>query len=126
MSTKTAKTPDRNHPIAIERFNGRILVMHHGRVVADTREALTLRESVYPAVQYIPRKDVDMTLLRRTEHETYCPYKGDAAYYTISLEGENVENAIWTYEQPHDAVAVIKDHVAFYTDRVDTFEEHAD
>ena len=88
------------------------------RVVADTREALTLREASYPAVQYIPRKDVDMTLLERTAHVTYCPYKGDCAYYSIPAGGERSINAVWTYEAPYAAVAAIKDHLAFYPDRV--------
>jgi uncharacterized protein (DUF427 family) len=123
MSTKVAKTPDRSHPISIEPHNGHIVITHRGRVIADTRDALTLRESVYPAVHYIPRNDVDMTVLERTEYATYCPYKGDASYYSISVDGERADNAIWTYEAPHDAVAAIKDHVAFYTERVDTFEE---
>lgn len=90
-----------------------------GRVIADSRDALTLREAAYPAVQYIPRKDVDMAQLERTAHASYCPYKGDAAYYSIPAGGERSANAIWTYEQPYAAVAAIKDHVAFYPDRVD-------
>lgn len=84
---------------------------------------MTLREASYPAVQYIPRKDVDMTLLERTDHSTHCPYKGDASYYSITPGGERSKNAIWTYETPHDAVSEIKDHVAFYPDRVDSIEE---
>ena len=86
---------------------------------ADTRDALTLREASYPAVQYVPRKDVDMALLERTDHITYCPYKGDCAYYSIPAGGERSINAVWTYEEPYAAVAAIKDHVAFYPDRVD-------
>ena len=94
-----------------------------GRVVADTRDALTLREASYPAVQYIPRQDVDMTSLERTDRVTYCPYKGDCAYYSIPLGGDRSVNAVWTYEAPYAAVAAIKDHVAFYPDRVDAIEE---
>lgn len=99
---------------------------HGGVVIADTRDPLTLQESTYPAVHYIPRKDVDMAFLKRTEHATYCPYKGDAAYYSISVEGEGPENAVWTYEAPYDAVAEIKDYLAFYTDRVDSYEVERD
>ena len=90
-----------------------------GRVVADTNAALTLREASYPAVQYLPRGDVNMTLLQRTDHATYCPYKGDCAYYSIPSGEERSINAVWTYEAPFAAVAQIKDHVAFYPDRVD-------
>jgi uncharacterized protein (DUF427 family) len=87
-----------------------------------TREALTLCEAHYPAVHYIPRKDVDMTLLARTDRTTYCPYKGDAAYFSIPASGERSIDTVWTYETPYAAVVGIKDHLAFYSDRVDTIE----
>ena len=102
-----------------------MVVTLNGRVIADTRHALTLREASYPAVHYIPRKDVDMTQLERTDHSTYCPYKGDCAYYSIPVGGERAQNAVWTYEAPYEAVAEIKDHLAFYRDRVDGIEERA-
>jgi uncharacterized protein (DUF427 family) len=120
---KTVRIPGPDHPIAIERNPHRVAVKVAGRVVADTMEALTLREAGYPAVQYVPRKDVDMNLLERTDHVTYCPYKGDCAYYSIPAGGARALNAVWTYEQPYAAVAAIKDHVAFYPDRVDAIEE---
>jgi uncharacterized protein (DUF427 family) len=101
----------------------RIVVVVAGRVIADTRAALTLREASYPPVQYIPLKNVDTALLERTNHTTYCPYKGDCAYYSIPMGGERSVNAVWTYEAPYDAVAAIKDHVSFYPDRVDAIEE---
>ena len=80
LKAKTVKIPGPDHPITIERNAHRVVVKLAGRVVADTRGALTLREANYPAVQYVPRKDVDMTLLERTDSVTYCPYKGDCAY----------------------------------------------
>ena len=124
MSTQPViKIPGPDHPITIERNTHRVVVKVAGRVVADTREALTLREAKYPPVQYVPRKDVDMTLLARTDHVTYCPYKGDCAYYSIPAGAERSINAVWTYEEPYAAVAAIKDHVAFYPDRVDAIEE---
>ena len=122
MQTKTVRVPGPDHPITIEPNPARITVSIGGRVIADTREALTLREASYPAVQYIPRKDVDMSLLQRTDYTTYCPYKGDCAYYSIPLGGERSVYAIWTYEDAYPAVAEIKDHLAFYTDRVDKFD----
>jgi uncharacterized protein (DUF427 family) len=125
MTARAMKLPNADHPITIERNPARIVVTLAGRVIADTREALTLREASYPAVQYIPRKDVDMALLQRTDHATYCPYKGDAAYFSIPLGGERSANAVWTYESPFAAVAEIKDHVAFYPNRVDAIEERA-
>lgn len=120
--TKPVKTPGPDHPITIEPTAGRVVVSVAGRIVADSRDALTLREAAYPAVQYIPRKDVDMALLARTDHATYCPYKGDCAYYGIPAGGDRAANAVWTYEAPFPAVAVIKDHLAFYPDRVDAIE----
>jgi uncharacterized protein (DUF427 family) len=123
MTTKPIKLPNPGHPITIERNRARVIVSVAGRVVADTRRALTLREAAYPPVQYIPRKDVDMSLLERTDHATYCPYKGDCAYYSIPIGGGRSANGGWTYEAPYVAVAAIKDHLAFYPDRVDAVKE---
>jgi uncharacterized protein (DUF427 family) len=123
MESKSIKLPGSNHPITIEPNLARVTVAIAGRIIADTRNALTLREAGYAAVQYIPQKDVDMTPLERTDHRTYCPYKGDCAYYSIPLGGERSANAVWTYEEPYAAVASIRDHVAFYPDRVDAIEE---
>jgi uncharacterized protein (DUF427 family) len=123
MTDKPIKIPGPDHPITIEPSKARIVVSVAGRVIADTRAALSMREAAYPAVLYIPRKDVDMALLARTDHATYCPYKGDCAYYSIPAGGARAANAVWTYEAPFDAVAAIKDHLAFYPDRVDTIEE---
>lgn len=120
MTARTMKLPSAEHPITIEANPARVVVTVAGRVIADTRDALTLREASYPPVQYIPRQDVAMALLERTEHATYCPYKGDCAYYSIPVGGERSTNAVWTYENPYDAVAEIKDHLAFYPNRVDS------
>lgn len=123
MSEKPRKIPGPDHPITVTPNPARVVVKVAGKVVADSRNALTLREASYPAVQYIPRQDVDMAALQRTDHASYCPYKGDAAYYSIPAGGERTVNAVWTYEAPYDAVAAIKDHVAFYPDRVDSITE---
>jgi uncharacterized protein (DUF427 family) len=122
---KPVKIPGPDHPIIIEHNPKRVVVTLGGHVIADTREALTLREANYPAVHYIPRKDADMTRLQRTDHATYCPYKGDCAYYSIPDGGSRADNAVWTYEAPHPAVAQIAGHLAFYPDRVDAIEEKA-
>jgi uncharacterized protein (DUF427 family) len=122
-TAKPIKVPGPEHPIAIERNARRVVITAAGLVVADTRDALTLREASYPAVQYVPRKDVNMALLERTEHATYCPYKGDCSYFSIPLAGNRSANAVWTYEDPYPAVMLIKDHLAFYPDRVDAIEE---
>jgi uncharacterized protein (DUF427 family) len=123
MTGKVAKIPGTDHPITIERRSKRIVVTLQNEVIADTVEALTLREANYPPVYYIPRKDIDMAALARSAATSYCPYKGEASYFSIPLGGDRSVDAIWTYEAPYDAVAIIKDHLAFYPDRVDTIEE---
>jgi uncharacterized protein (DUF427 family) len=119
MSAKPIKQPGPDHPITIAPAGARVTVTVAGRVIADTARALTLQEAAYPPVHYIPRADVDMTQLRRTDHATYCPYKGDCAYYSIPAGGERAANAVWSYEAPYEAVAAIKDHLAFYPGHVD-------
>jgi uncharacterized protein (DUF427 family) len=122
-AARAMKEPGPEHPISIERNSKRIRVSLGGRLIADSRATLSLRESTYPVVRYIPRSDVDMTLLERSAHTTYCPYKGTASYFSIPTGGRRSENAIWTYETPHPAVASIKEYLAFYPDRVDSIEE---
>ena len=117
--SKQILEPGIDHPITITPTARRVTVSLDGVVIADTRAALTLRESTYPAVQYIPRADVDMSLLQRTDHATYCPYKGDASYYSITPGGARTVNAVWTYEDPYTAVDAIEEHLAFYPDRVE-------
>jgi len=119
--SKTIKIPGPDHPITIEPAKVRVEVVLGGAVIASSTDALVLREAAYPPVYYIPRKDVDMSQLVRTEHATYCPYKGDCSYYSLPAGGERSANAVWTYETPYDAVASIREHLAFYPDRVDTF-----
>jgi uncharacterized protein (DUF427 family) len=119
MAERSIKVPGPDHPITIAANPYRVVVRVAGKVIADTSDALTLREASYPPVQYVPRRDVDMTALARSEHTTYCPYKGDASYYSIPAGGERSRNAVWTYENPFEAMARIKNYVAFYPDRVD-------
>jgi uncharacterized protein (DUF427 family) len=123
MDSKPIKTPGADHPITIERNPSRVVVKLAGQVIADTREALSLKEASYPAVLYVPRKDANLSQLERTSHTTYCPYKGDCSYYSIPAGGSRSVNAVWTYEAPYPAVAQIKDHLAFYPNRVDSIEE---
>jgi len=119
MADKLMKISGPDHPISIEPNRSRVVVKVGGKIIANTSDALTLREASYPPVQYIPRRDVDMSALTRSEHTTYCPYKGDASYYSIPAGGDRSLNAVWTYETPFEAMAQIKDYVAFYPDRVD-------
>jgi uncharacterized protein (DUF427 family) len=122
MPEKKVLVPGPDHPITVEPTKARVVVKAGGRVVADSRNAFTLQEASYPAVQYIPRADVDFGVLERTDHETYCPYKGESSYYSLNAGDVKGENAVWTYEKPYDAVAAIKDHVAFYPNVVDSIE----
>jgi len=117
------RMPGPDHPIAVAPNPQRVRVMLGGKVIADSRRALTLREASLPPVQYIPREDADLALLTRTDHTTHCPYKGDASYFTVSVGGRTAENAVWSYEQPFPAVAAIAGRLAFYPERVDSIEE---
>ncbi len=112
-----------DHPITVTPNASRIKVTFGGKVVADTTRALTLKEADYAPVQYVPRADVDMSLLSKTAHGTHCPYKGDASYYTINAGGRTAENAIWSYETPLADMAEITGYVAFYPNRVDAIEQ---
>jgi len=118
MGSGPVLTPTADHPITIAPNPGRVVVKLGDPVVADTRDALTLREASYPAVHYIPRADVDMALLSRSDHASYCPYKGDANYFDLEAPGHGGARAVWTYERPYPAVAAIAGYVAFYPDRV--------
>ncbi|MGO4336678.1 DUF427 domain-containing protein [Labrys sp. KB_33_2] len=122
MTNKAMKIPGPDHPISVEPSGERIVVSLGGRVIADSRRALRLQEASYPAVLYIPRGDVDMGALARTEHATYCPYKGECSYFSLPAGGDRSVNAVWSYETPYPAVSAIKDHLAFYPDRVDAIE----
>ncbi len=117
------KLPGPDHPITIAHNGKHVRVSFGGKVIADTTRALSLKEASYPAVNYIPRADVDMSALTRTDHHTHCPYKGDASYFTISVNGRSADNAVWSYEQPFSAMAEIQEHLAFYPNRVDRIEE---
>jgi uncharacterized protein (DUF427 family) len=110
------------HEIKITPAAKRLRVTWQGKVIADTMAALDLAEASYPVVKYVPLADVDMSALARTAHQTRCPYKGDASYYSLVKDGSEAKNAVWTYETPLDGVAAIKDHVAFYPNQV-SFEE---
>lgn len=119
MSQRRRLVPDEKHPITITPTDGRVVVRRGGRTVAETTRALTLREAAYPPVHYVPLDDVDPALLEATDHATYCPYKGEAGYYSLVVGAERAENAVWTYAAPYDAVAEIAGHVAFYPDQVE-------
>ena len=96
-----------------------VRVTFNGEVIAESRDALALKEGSYPAVYYIPRKDVKMERLERTAHSTHCPFKGDASYFSV-VDGP--KNAVWSYEQPFDEMSAIKDLLAFYPDKVDSIK----
>jgi uncharacterized protein (DUF427 family) len=118
--SRTVKIPDASHPIIISPTGTRVTVRIGGTVIAETDDALSLAEASYPVVQYIPLTDVDQSLLDRTTTQTYCPYKGDASYYTVTTpDGGTEKDVIWTYERPYPSVSEIAGHVAFYPDRAE-------
>jgi len=119
---KEVRIPGPDHPIEISPAEGRVRVTVAGRIVVESSRALRLEEKGYPPVYYLPRNDANMSLLVRTTHYTYCPYKGDCSYYSIPIGVPRSENAVWTYERPHEAVASIKEYLAFYPSRVDAIE----
>jgi uncharacterized protein (DUF427 family) len=123
MTQPLQKPPNKDHPITIEPKRARVVVRAGSLVIADTIRALSLKEAAYPAVLYVPRADVDITLLERTELTTHCPYKGDASYFSIPGAGDRAVNIAWSYEAPYEAVAQIAGYVAFYPDRIVSIEE---
>src|SRR5260221_11666431 len=122
MNAKPVRIPGPDHPITIESSRSHIVVHVANVEIANSTHALLLREANYPPVLYLPRTDADMALLERSEHATYCPYKGDCSYYSIPAGGAKSINAVWTYENPYAAVAEIRGHLAFYGDRVDSMQ----
>jgi uncharacterized protein (DUF427 family) len=120
MTSRPVLEPTAEHPITINPTGQHVVVRINGDIVADTDRALKLQESTYPAVQYIPFEDVVQDRLTRTDSSTYCPFKGEAAYYSVTTaSGDTVDDAIWFYEQPYPAVAAIAGHVAFYPDKAE-------
>jgi len=116
------KTPGPDHPITIEPAANRWRALFGGHVIADSNDALILKEASYQPVVYFPRDDVSMEYMTRTDRGTHCPYKGDAAYYTLLMDGQFAENAVWTYEDPYPAMEAIAGRVAFYPDKVEVYE----
>lgn len=123
MATHAVKLPGPDHPITLAANPRRVVVTRDGHVLADSSAALVLQEADYPAVQYIPRSDVDMAALRRTDESSHCPYKGQASYYAPVSAGEGARGIAWSYETPHEAMRAIAGHLAFYPERVDAIEQ---
>ena len=126
MADKPVLQPGPDHPITVTPTGSRVVVTVAGKVIVDTRNALTLQEASYPPVQYVPLADVDESVLQRTATESYCPYKGEASYYSIAVDDDVAVDAVWEYQNPFPAVAGIKGHVAFYPDRVESIDVEAD
>ena len=125
MARSTAWEKHPEHKITTEPHPSRVRVEFGGETVAESDRALRLLEGSYPAVLYLPREDLRADLVEKTEHSTYCPFKGHASYYSIRVGDQTAENAIWTYEDPYDEMAEIRDYVAFYPDRVDAIDDAA-
>lgn len=123
MDDRLIKIPGPDHPISVTGPASRVVITVAGQIIADSRNALLLREASYPPVHYIPREDVDMDLLTRTTTKSYCPYKGEASYFSITPGGARSIDGIWSYEAPYEAVAMIRNYLAFYPDRVDEIRD---
>ena len=119
---KPVKIPGPDHPITLEPATRRWRAIFQGHVIADSNDAIILREASYPARVYFPRSDVSMDYMSRTDRSSHCPYKGDAAYYTLLMDGHFAENAVWTYEDPFPAMAQINGRLAFYPEKVEIYE----
>ena len=115
-------TPGPDHPITLDPCRSRVRASFGHHVIADTDDALILREASYPPVYYFPKDHIEMGFFGRTDHSTQCPYKGDATYWTLTMDGDVAENAAWSYEDPFPAVAPIKGRLAFYPTKVEIYE----
>ncbi len=120
------KLPGPDHPIAIAPASRRVRAKVGGHVIADTAEALMLTEASYAPVAYLPREDVEMGFLSKTDHHSYCPYKGEASYFSLHIDGEMRENAVWSYEDPYPALQAIKGRLAFYPNQVEVYTVDTD
>ncbi len=118
MSEKPVLVPGPDHPITVTPADTEVSVRFGDRLIASTDRALVLRQASYPPVYYLPLEDVEPDILEATAHATYCPYKGDASFFSLADGDAVAENAAWTYVAPYDAVSAIAGHVAFYPDRV--------
>jgi uncharacterized protein (DUF427 family) len=116
------KLPGPDHPITVTPNPRRVRVEVAGHVIVDSATALSLKEATYPVVQYIPRGDIEMGFFGKTDRSTNCPYKGDASYYTLTIEGQVLENVAWSYEEPYPAMQQIEGYLAFYPDKVKVYE----
>jgi uncharacterized protein (DUF427 family) len=119
MEEREHKIPGPDHPITIEVARERFTVKANGNLVADSTATLTLKEAGYPPVQYFPMADVDESSLRSSATSSYCPYKGDATYYSIVGPDSEIKDAIWTYVDPYPEMKAIGGYLAFYPDRVE-------
>ena len=119
MTEKQVLVPGPDHPITVTPADATVTVRLGGRTIAKTERALVLQEASYPPVYYLPLDDVEADALRPSSHETYCPFKGDASYYSLADGDAVVADAVWTYAAPYDAVSEIANHVAFYPQHVE-------
>jgi uncharacterized protein (DUF427 family) len=118
MSASELKIPGPDHPITVQPHDGRVVVRAGERVIANTEAALELAEASYPIALYVPFGDLDGDIVERSDSMSFCPYKGDASYFSVRTDDDLLMDVAWSYEKPYDAVSEIRGHVAFYPDRV--------
>ena len=108
-----------SHTLRIDRHVRPVVIRFNGKVVAETRKAISLQEADYNPVAYIPIQDVKGEYLTPSDHVTNCPYKGDAQYWNVEVDGRIAKNAVWRYALPYDEVAELRNYVSFYPGKVD-------
>ncbi len=115
-------TPGPDHPITLEPSRKRLRAAFERHVIADTDDALVLSEAGHPPVYYFPMEDVEMSFFAKTDQHTTCPYKGEASYWSIYMEGQIAEDAAWAYEDPYPALSALRGRIAFDPEVVEVYE----
>ncbi len=121
--SRTQKIPGPDHPITLAPADKKLRVIFRGQTIAESAAALVMQEASYSPVFYFPRNDVKMAMLARTQHNSWCPYKGEASYFTMLAEDGREENSVWSYETPFEPVGGIRELLAFYPNKIDRIEE---
>ena len=120
----TDVSKNRGHEISATQTDWRVRVEYNGIAIADSSKAVLYREGTMAPVYYFPRDDVRMDLMRRSQHKTHCPFKGDASYWSLTVGEKSLQNVVWSYEKPIDEVGSIKGLIAFYMDHLGaTYDE---
>jgi uncharacterized protein (DUF427 family) len=111
---------DPAHRVELTPGPANLIVTFAGRSIVETSDAITVQETGYPPVYYVPRSALREARLEKTSRTSHCPFKGEASYFTLRLGDEVATDAVWSYERPYDEVAPLAGYLAFYPDKVDS------